>query len=296
METQPKLNKEQKSDIYWIDPKMIVADESFNIRQDYGDIESLMMSIVSGWVGNSILLGYRGEGGIVMLTDGFRRNRAIQIAVEQGLLDDDFRVPFRLHKKGYRLEDRLFDVYQTQDNKPLEKKEVCELFYRLKHNHNKTNDEIAKRIGKSPAFVSQMLSIAESPAEIRESVYSGELSTKDATVILTDAKKIAKQKNNGKPSNELSETIAVELKKKAIEEGKKDGLTVQSRKAKEKTEAPIGNLKKIAELSEIGVSQHMDADIVEFLDVLHEYLHDCNMTPMEFFERCMASKNAPVIG
>jgi ParB-like chromosome segregation protein Spo0J len=166
----------------------------------------------------------------------------------------------------------------------------------LKHNHNKTNDEIAKRIGKSPAFVSQMLSIAESPAEIRESVYSGELSTKDATVILTDAKKMAKQKNNGKPSNELSETIAVELKKKAIEEGKKDGLTVQSRKAKEKTEAPIGNLKKIAELSEIGVSQHMDSDIVEFLDVLHEYLHDCKMTPMEFFERCMASKNAPVIG
>ncbi len=290
-----ELQKEQKSDIYWIDPRMVVADESFNIRKDYGDIDSLKLSIVSGWVGNSILLGYRGDGGIIMLTDGFRRNRAIQIALEEGLLDHDFRVPFRLHKKGYRLEDRLFDVYQTQDNKNLTKAEVCELFYRLKHNHNKTNEQIAARIGKSSAFVSQMLSIAEAPDEIRESVYSGELTTGDATAILSDAKKIAKQKNNGKPSNELSDKIAVELKKEAIEKGKQDGLTVQSRKTKEKPEAPIGNLKKIAELAEIGHSQHMDEDIVYFLETLHEYLHDCKMTPMEFFERCIACKNAVVL-
>jgi len=293
MET--KLQKEQKSDIYWIDPRMVVADETFNIRQDYGDIDSLKLSIVSGWVGNSILLGYRGDGGVIMLTDGFRRNRAVQMAISENLLDEDFRVPFRLHKKGYRLEDRLFDVYQTQDNKPLEKKEVCELFYRLKHNHNKTNDEIAKRIGKSAAFVSQMLSIAEAPAEIRESVYAGELATRDATIILTEAKQEAKSKNNGKPSNELSENIAVEKAKKAIKQGKEDGLTVQSRKTKEKLEAPIGNLKKIKELYEIGVSQHMDVDIIEFLDTVHEYLHDCKMTPMEFFERCIATKSAPTL-
>ena len=293
MET--KLQKEQKSDIYWVDPKMVIADETFNIRKDYGDIEALKLSIVSGWVGNSILLGYRGEGGVIMLTDGFRRNRAIQMAISESLLDDEFRVPFRLHKKGYRLEDRLFDVYQTQDNKNLTKAEVCELFYRLKHNHNKSNDEIAKRIGKSPAFVSQMLSIAEAPDPIRESVYAGDLKSSEAVVILTESKKEAKAKNNGKPSNELSDNIAVEKAKKAIEEGKKDGLTVQSRKAKEEKEAPKGNLKKIKELYEIGVSQHMDVDIIEFLDTIHEYLTECNMTPMEFFERCIATKSAPTL-
>lgn len=290
-----KLQKEQKSDIYWVDPKMVIADETFNIRKDYGDIEALKLSIVSGWVGNSILLGYRGEGGVIMLTDGFRRNRAIQMAISESLLDDEFRVPFRLHKKGYRLEDRLFDVYQTQDNKNLTKAEVCELFYRLKHNHNKSNDEIAKRIGKSPAFVSQMLSIAEAPDPIRESVYAGDLKSSEAVVILTESKKEAKAKNNGKPSNELSDNIAVEKAKKAIEEGKKDGLTVQSRKAKEEKEAPKGNLKKIKELYEIGVSQHMDVDIIEFLDTIHEYLTECNMTPMEFFERCIATKSAPTL-
>ena len=293
MET--KLQKEQKSEIYWVDPKMVIADETFNIRKDYGDIEALKLSIVSGWVGNSILLGYRGEGGVIMLTDGFRRNRAIQMAITESLLDDEFRVPFHLHKKGYRLEDRLFDVYQTQDNKNLTKAEVCELFYRLKHNHNKSNDEIAKRIGKSPAFVSQMLSIAEAPDPIRESVYAGDLKSSEAVVILTESKKEAKAKNNGKPSNELSDTIAVEKAIKAIEEGKKDGLTVQSRKAKEEKEAPKGNLKKIKELYEIGVSQHMDVDIIEFLDTIHEYLTECNMTPMEFFERCIATKSAPTL-
>jgi len=53
--------------------------------------------------------------------------------------------------------------------------EVCELFYRLKHKHNKSNDEIAERIGKSVTYVAQMLSIAESDTEVRDAVYSGEI-------------------------------------------------------------------------------------------------------------------------
>lgn len=290
-----KLQKEQKSDIYWVDPKMVIADESFNIRKDYGDIEALKLSIVSGWVGNSILLGYRGEGGVIMLTDGFRRNRAIQMAIEQGLLDDDFRVPFRLHKKGYRLEDRLFDVYQTQDNKNLTKAEVCELFYRLKHNHNKSNDEIAKRIGKSPAFVSQMLSIAEAPDPIRESVYTGELKSSEAVTILTESKKEAKAKNNGKPSNELSDTIAVEKAKKAIEEGKKDGLTVQSRKAKEEKEAPKGMLKMLDEILELANGQGKTPTAAYFLEPLIELLRERKMTYAELLVQWEAIESAPTL-
>jgi len=108
------LLKEKKTDIYWVDPHTIIVDETFNIRTDYGDIEALKNSIEQGWLDNSILLAFRAaKVGYFMLTDGHRRNRAIQELIAEGRLPEDFRVPMRLHKPGYRIEDRLFDMYQT---------------------------------------------------------------------------------------------------------------------------------------------------------------------------------------
>jgi ParB/RepB/Spo0J family partition protein len=290
------LLKEKKTDIYWVDPRCIIVDESFNVRDDYGDIESLKNSIAEGWVDTSILLAFRApQAGYFMLTDGHRRNRAIQELLAENRLDAEFRVPMRLHKQGYRIEDRLFDVYQTQDNKPLTDKEICELFYRLKHKFNKSNTEIAKRIGKSIAYVTQMLSIAESPNEIKDKVYDGSLLKSAALAVMDKSKKQVK-KETGKVNNDLSNEIAVKTITEAIERGKNEGVTVQSRKTmKLKSDAPKGNIALIEELVEIGKGQHCDIDTVEIVELLLEYLNGRQMNPLEFYGRAAEVKALPVL-
>ena len=36
---------EKRKDLFQIDPRCIIVDENFNVRADYGDIESLARSI-----------------------------------------------------------------------------------------------------------------------------------------------------------------------------------------------------------------------------------------------------------
>ena len=104
---------EKRKDLFQIDPRCIIVDENFNVRADYGDIESLARSIAENGV-MTPLRGYRGENGEIHLTDGYRRNRAIQYAIKNNMIDverDEFRVPFFIEKKGYRVQDRIVDMF-----------------------------------------------------------------------------------------------------------------------------------------------------------------------------------------
>ena len=77
-------------------------------------------------------------------------------------------------------EQRILQMFTTQDNKPLDPVEVAELISRLINlGHNQS--DIAKKIGKTPAYVSQMLSFANESPIIKKEVKKGNI--KVSTVL-----------------------------------------------------------------------------------------------------------------
>lgn len=315
------LLDEKRKDVYLLDPRMFQVDEEFNVRTDYGDIPSLAQSISLRWSTNSVLGGYRGANGVIMIVDGFRRNRAIQLNIASGVInvdtwisDDDkekekpsigFRVPVLLKKKEeWTMRQRLLDMYQSQDNKQLADGEKCELFYRLQEQGMKVED-IAKSIGKSPAHVSQMLSIAHAPEELRDAVYNGEMQTSAALKIISEAKKESREhsKHKGVPANESKNTLTREKTERAILEAKASGKTVVTKKqvsaAKKESsiekEAPKGMLKILGEILALAQSQGKTQMAVDFLEPLIELLRDRKMTYAELLTQWEAIETAPTL-
>lgn len=52
------------------------------------------------------------------------------------------------------------------------------------------------------------------------------------------------------------------------------------------TSQPPGNIKKIKELFEVGISQRQRKHTLRVLQVLYRYFRECDITPMEFYREC----------
>lgn len=214
-----ELLKTQKGNVYRIDPRKIVADETFNIRKDYGQIEELKLSIIE----NGVLVPLRGrkKGDNYHLTDGFRRNRAIQELLNEGY--DIGRVPLIAEAQNYSDEQRMFDMFITQDNKKLNSLEEGELFLRLK-NYGYNASEIAKKIGRTPAHVSNMLMLVQSPKRIQNRIKNGEIS---ATTALSMIRK------HGETASEKIDKGVEEAKKTGKKKATAKNLSKKTKQPKE---------------------------------------------------------------
>lgn len=148
-----------------IELKKIIVRSGFNVRTDYGDLEALASSIkengqeVPGRV--DVL-----KNGTFLLTDGHRRFEAMK------LLGDEFLFKAIVNSRETTEEDRIVQMFTTQDNKNLTPSESAELIQRLL-TFGKNQKEVAKRIGRSPAYVSQMISFARQDESVKEEVKSG---------------------------------------------------------------------------------------------------------------------------
>ena len=221
---------EKRKDLFQIDPRCIIVDENFNVRADYGDIESLARSIAENGV-MTPLRGYRGENGEIHLTDGYRRNRAIQYAIKNNMIDverDEFRVPFFIEKKGYRVQDRIVDMFITQDNKKLSDIEVAEVFHRLHHRFEMSVGDIAKKIGKSPAYVSDMLELITADNETISLVRNGKVKATAVVAAIKETKKEIKDKTA--PANTIQNAAVHEKIVNAVEKAKSEGKSVAGKR------------------------------------------------------------------
>lgn len=270
MEKQLTLLDEKRKDVFYIDPRSIIVDENFNIRTDYGNIDELVLSIAENGV-KVPMRGFRGEGGMIHLTDGYRRNRAIQIAIQKGLIDvekDEFRVPMLMEKKGYRSEDRIFDMFITQDNKQLSPMEIADLFYRLTHQFEMNLSDIAKKVGRSKSYVSDMLKLAGAPKEVRDEVKQGHISQSAAIEIIKEL-----------PTNEISNEKVVEKVKGAIAKARSEGRTVATRKHIQKKKQ-TGTRDALLEIREMFYEEGKFPMITDFLSVTLDFLEFKNI-PIE---------------
>ncbi len=138
------------------------------------DVEELAQSIKAYGILEPLVVALTPAG--YQIIAGERRWRAAQLA---GLTE----VPVHVKKttpKGM-LEMAIVENVQRVDLSPLERSQA---FMQLKRNFNYTNSQIAEKVGKSPAYVSNSLKLLELPDAITDGLIAGLISEGHARALL----------------------------------------------------------------------------------------------------------------
>lgn len=212
----------KKKDVWLVDPRRITVNWDENPRKDYGDMESLERSIAESGVKVPVKASKSGDS--FVLTHGYRRMKAVFNLMNSGV--DVGRIPVLTVPKSYNLEESLFDHWIENDGKRLEPIEEAELF-KVLIGKGYTQSEIAKKIGKTPAHVSNMVKLASMPKEIKREIEEGNISSSLVVEISNDS---------GGNMEQVQETIS-KAKEKSKERGK-DKVTKQDVAAVE-SDSPV---------------------------------------------------------
>lgn len=201
VEKQPL--KEQRRNLFMVDPRTVIADEEFNIRKDYGDITKLKESIIVNGV-KVPLRGYK-DGDTWVITDGFRRLRAVSAALAEGV--DIGRIPFVTEPKGYTKQDRMLDMFILNDGKRLTPIEEGILFKKLEV-YGYTRKEISLKTGRPESHISNMIALGNQTELTKALVAKGEISA--STVV-----KLMRVNKNAPEKVQKSVSTAVDMAKSA---------------------------------------------------------------------------------
>lgn len=166
-----RQNSQAAEDVVKIQLDKIVIREGFNVRQDYGDLNGLATSILENGQTIPGRVDVLSDGSF-MLVDGHRRFKAIQMLSDMGHDANYFKAI--VNNSRTTEEQRILQMFTTQDNQPLKPEEVAELISRL-INLGYTQAEVSRKIGKTPAYISQMLSFANESPIIKDQVKNGNL-------------------------------------------------------------------------------------------------------------------------
>lgn len=164
------LMETKRNDYFTIDPRNIEAVEDFNVRDDYGDMQWLIDDMRA--CGNKVPVQvYKklGAEGIYILTDGFRRHKAAMALIEEG---QPIKLKAICEPKGYSDESRLIDMFTlAEGNKKLNAVEQAKVIGRLIAYGLEVKD-IAERIHKSPAYISNLNQLNQAPVKIKKLITS----------------------------------------------------------------------------------------------------------------------------
>lgn len=180
MRANSKLHNEE---IRIIPLSQIVTRESskgdrFNVREveNYGDLNELAKSIrKNGQIQPGRVMALS-SGSFAMIV-GHRRLEALRIIEDEDRKECFFKAVVNPNKTTEV--EMLLQSFLTQQEKALEQHEVAELFTRLL-NSGMTQVQIAEATGKTPAYISQMISFAKEPDEIKEMVKFGRLTVNNS--------------------------------------------------------------------------------------------------------------------
>ncbi len=180
--TEMEALKTKKTDLLLIDPNNIVIEDDFNVRQDYGDIDSLAKSIASvGQIEPVVVSKIRGTDQYI-LTDGHRRMKGIMLAKKNGA-----NIPYvkAVVSENNPITRLLTMVITGADKKPLTNLEEGEAYKRLKAEGINAK-EIASRVGKSFVHVYAMMKLADAPDQIKQYIRNGEISGSTVSKLMQD--------------------------------------------------------------------------------------------------------------
>ncbi len=160
--------------------EIAIASIEMNPRQprrhfDHGQMDDLIVSIKAHGILQPVLVSKKADGKYQLIA-GERRLRAATMA---GLL----QVPAVVRETSdqERLELALIENIQRQDLSPLEEAQAYEELHRSFH---LTQDEIAKKVGKSRSQVSNTIRLLQLPEQMQQALLEGRLSASNARTLL----------------------------------------------------------------------------------------------------------------
>lgn len=176
-------------DLWQVHPSKIRILEGFNPRvktkawEDH--IEALKTSIVeNGYYLDKPLAGYAGrENGeeVIFLTDGQSRLTATLKAIEEGF--EIASIPVVVKDRGTSMEDLTVALVQSNSGKKFTPYELAIVCKRLMGFGWDVKD-VAKRLGFTAPYVSDLLLIVGASRSIRESVQNEEISVANAVAMI----------------------------------------------------------------------------------------------------------------
>lgn len=217
MKTQTKTGSKakaetiEKKNYLMVPPSSIVIqaeDGQTNPREEYGDIEELMNSILENGIKNP-LKGYEKDGKYV-LKDGHRRMAAVNLALQKGKKIE--RVPFMIEERPLNEEERTLEYLIYNEGKPLTMLEQSEVINRLLNFGWKITD-VVKKTGKARGYIENLILLTRVPMKIRNYIKEGKISAHAVIQIMQavkadDAKAIEEVEAAIKAAKESGKTKA----------------------------------------------------------------------------------------
>lgn len=143
---------------------------------DASKLQELADSIAAHGIIQPLVVSYSKEGGYELIA-GERRLEASKLA---GL--NKVPVVVRTASEQNKAEWALIENIQRHNLNPIEEAQAYE---RIKQEFNLTQDEIAKKVGKSRSAVANILRLLNLPKEIKEALVVGKITEGHARTILT---------------------------------------------------------------------------------------------------------------
>lgn len=217
-----------RTDIYYIDPTKIVVQNGFNPRLsfDSNKLEDLKNSIIANGVRVPLIVKLNNDNQFVLI-DGERRLRATLMAIEEG--NQIVSVPCRVERKQMTEIDMLTLAMTANESERLTPVEEARAFDRLR-NYGLNVSDIAKKIGKSPTFVNNRLSLLDASPEVLKEV-------EEKNITFTEVKEIVEASDG------------IESQKEKLEEVKAKKEEKKAKKAANKSKA-VYDKKQWVEVSE----------------------------------------------
>lgn len=181
--SKPATTAFQTGNYSLVPPSQIIVDEKKNPREEYGDIEELMLSIIENGIRNP-LKGYLKDGK-VMLREGFRRMRAVKMALEKGKPIE--RVPVIIEDRPMSEEERTLEFLINNDGKPFTMLEQSEVIRRLLNFEWKVTD-IVKKTGKARGYIENLILLAKAPVKVQNFIKEGKISAHAVIQIMQAVK------------------------------------------------------------------------------------------------------------
>lgn len=165
-----------RRDLLYIDPRNIVVEEGWNVRDltepnNAAHVHELSLSIRA--VGVKMPLKVRIDARGPVLVDGHCRLAAVMKCVEEGI--DIKSVPCISDNKESEA-DRVLNMIVANAGKALEVEEAARVVAKLVNGYNWSEKEVSDKIGRSTTYVRNLLDLQAAPHEVLLMVRAGRVS------------------------------------------------------------------------------------------------------------------------
>ncbi len=224
-----------KSEVFKIDPKLLVIEDNWNTRDDTPEllehIDMLAQSIAE--IGVKKPIEVKLLKGKLIVRDGHCRTRATMLAITKYNADIK-TVPVISVDRYANDADLILNQVISNSGKPLTSMEEAKVYKKLLDMGWQQGD-IAKKVGKSNGRISQILGYLSMPQAVQAAVVSGAVSASlaqqvvnaaetpaQASQALQEAVKTAESENRKVRPADLGHKNAMTIFKEAIENSEID--------------------------------------------------------------------------